>query len=191
MKENHYDAKSNFLWIDSIVGGSIPANFMPAIEKGFAERIERRRLGGYPVQDVCVEVHFGKVPRRRLSAKRRSKPPPAGVSQRSSRKPARSLLEPVVKMKITVPESHVGDVYSDMSSRGGRVSAAIPPAADSRRFTARCPLREVTTYARTLSSMTGGLGSYTMEFSHYDVMPANIQQDVIASANIKEEDEEA
>ena len=101
------------------------------------------------------------------------------------------MLEPIVKMNITIPESHVGDIYSDMSGRGGRVSGS--DAAGGGFVTVHCevPLRDVITYSRSLSSMTGGLGSYTMEFSHYDVMPTNVQHDVIAKAAHKEEEEEA
>jgi elongation factor G len=100
------------------------------------------------------------------------------------------LLEPVVKMDITVPEANMGDVYSDMSSRGGRVQGS--DAAGGGLQTVRCevPLREVTTYARSLSSMTGGQGSYTMEFSHYDVMPSNVQHEIMAKAKVEEEEEE-
>jgi elongation factor G len=100
------------------------------------------------------------------------------------------LLEPVVKMEITVPDSNVGDVYSDMSSRGGRVLGSDSAGGNLQTIRAEVPLREVNTYARTLSSMTGGQGSYTMEFSHYDVMPANVQHDIMAKAKLEEEEEE-
>jgi elongation factor G len=101
-----------------------------------------------------------------------------------------SLLEPVVKLDITVPESNVGDVYSDMSSRGGRVSGSDPAGGNFTTIHCEVPLREVTTYSRTLSSMTGGMGSFAMEFSHYEVMPANVQHDVIAKSNLKDDEEE-
>ena len=100
-----------------------------------------------------------------------------------------SLLEPVVHMDITVPEANVGDVYSDMSSRGGRVSGSDAAGGSFTTVHVEVPLREVTTYSRSLSSMTGGLGSYTMEFSHYDVMPSNIQQDIMAKSKVEDEEE--
>jgi elongation factor G len=102
-----------------------------------------------------------------------------------------SLLEPIVKMNITVPESNVGDIYSDMSGRGGRVSGSDPAGGGFTTVHCEVPLRDVITYARSLSSMTGGMGSYTMEFSHYDVMPSNVQHEIIAKASLKEEEEEA
>src|SRR5438094_77865 len=101
-----------------------------------------------------------------------------------------ALLEPVVKMEITVPEANVGDVYSDMSSRGGRVQGSDAAGGGYQTVFAEVPLREVTTYARTLSSMTGGQGSFSMEFAHYDVMPGNVQQEIISKAQLHEEEEE-
>ena len=189
MKEYHYSPENNFLWVDSVVGGVIPGNFMPAIEKGFKERMTRGVIAGYQVQDVCVEVHFGKhhpVDSSEAAFKTAGSMAFRDVFQKA--KP--SLLEPVVKMEITVPEAHVGDVYSDMSSRGGRVQGSDSAGGSMQTVYCEVPLREVTTYARTLSSMTGGQGSYTMEFCHYDVMPPNIQQEVIAKAKMEEEEED-
>lgn len=189
MKDYHYDPEHNFLWIDSIVGGVIPGNFLPAIEKGFKERLTGGVIAGYMVQDLCVEVFFGKHH-------------PVDSSEQAFRTAGRMvfkkvfeqarpcLLEPIVKLAITVPDANVGDVYSDMSSRGGRVQGTDSAGGNLRTVLAEAPLREVSTYARTLSSMTGGQGSYTMEFSHYDVMPANVQQEIIARSKIKEEEDD-
>ncbi len=190
MRETHYDEKSNFLWIDSVVGGTIPGNFMPAIAKGFAERIEGGVIAGYPVQDLCVEVHFGKY-HDVDSSEAAFKTAARHAFKQVFEKARPSLLEPVVKMNITIPESHVGDIYSDMSGRGGRVSGSDVIGGGFTTVHAEVPLRDVVTYARSLSSMTGGLGSYTMDFSHYDVMPGNIQQEVISKAAHKDEEEEA
>ena len=189
IKEYHYDEKSNFLWVDSVVGGVIPGNFMPAIGKGFAERIANGVIAGYPVQDVCVEVHFGKhhpVDSSEAAFKMAAKQAFKKVFE--SAKP--SLLEPIVKLDITVPEANVGDVYSDMSSKGGRVSGSDPAGGAFTTVHVEVPLREVTTYSRTLSSMTGGMGSFTMEFSHYDIMPGNVQQEVIAKASVADDEDE-
>jgi elongation factor G len=189
MKEFHYDEKHNFLWVNSVVGGTIPTNFLPAVEKGFHERLERGVIAGYLVQDVAVEVHYGKyhdVDSSEAAFKKAGSMAFRNVFQEA--RPA--LLEPVVKMEITVPEANVGDVYSDMSGRGGRVQGADSAGGGYQSVRCEVPLREVTTYARTLSSMTGGQGSFTMEFSHYDVMPGNVQQEVISKAQVHEEEEE-
>jgi elongation factor G len=189
LKEYHYDEVNNFLWIDSIVGGVIPGNFMPAIEKGFRDRLNRGVIAGYQVQDVGVEVFFGKhhpVDSSEAAFKTAASMVFRNVFQQA--KP--TLLEPVVKLDITIPEANVGDVYSDMSSRGGRVLGSDSAGGGLQTVYCEVPLRSVTTYARTLSSMTGGQGSYAMDFSHYDVMPPNVMQDIIAKAKLQEEEED-
>lgn len=188
LKEIHYDETHNFLWIDSIVGGVIPGNFMPAVEKGFKERMAKGVIAGYQVQDVCVEVHFGK--HHPVDSSETAFKTAGSMAFRNvflEAKPC--LLEPVVKLDVTVPEDYVGDVYSDMSGRGGRVLGSDSAGGNLQTVHAEVPLRSVTTYARTLSSMTGGQGSYSMEFSHYDVMPPNVQQEIIAKAKLEEEEE--
>ena len=188
-KETHYDETNNFLWVDSIVGGTIPHNFMPAVAKGFHERMTRGVIAGYQVQDVCVDVHFGKyhdVDSSEAAFKTAASMAFRDVFQQA--KPA--LLEPVVKIDITVPEENVGDVYSNMSAHGGRVLGSDAGAGAFQTIHCEAPLREVTTYSRTLSSMTGGQGSYSMEFSHYEVMPPNVQQDIMAKADMSEEEDD-
>jgi elongation factor G len=189
MKEYHYDEAHNFLWVNSVVGGVIPGNFLPAIEKGFKERLEGGVIAGYTVENLAIEVHFGKY--HEVDSSETAFRTAARMAFKQVFEKARPcLLEPVVKMEITVPESKVGDVYSDMSSRGGRLQGSDTAGGNLQTVKAEVPLREVTTYARTLSSMTGGQGSYTMEFSHYDVMPANIQQEIMAKSKLHEEEEE-
>ena len=100
------------------------------------------------------------------------------------------LLEPIVKIEITVPSSKVGDINSDMSGRRGRVHGINSAGGDLQTVVAEVPLAEVTTYARSLSSITGGQGSYSLELSHYDVVPGNVQQEIISKAQMKEEEEE-
>jgi len=188
-KEFHYDEHHNFVWVNSVVGGTIPSNFLPAVEKGFKERMEKGVIAGHMVQDVADEVHFGKyhdVDSSEAALKIAGSMVFRNVFQQA--RPA--LLEPVVKMEITVPESNVGDVYSDMSSRGGRVQGSDAAGGGYQTVFAEVPLREVTTYARTLSSMTGGQGSFSMEFAHFDVMPGNVQAEVISKATLHEEEEE-
>jgi elongation factor G len=190
MKEFHYDPAHHFLWVDSVVGGSIPSNFMPAIEKGFKERLENGVIAGYQVQDVCVEVYFGKY-HDVDSSEAAFKTAARQVFRQVFEMAKPSLLEPIVKLEITVPDSTVGDIYSDMSGRGGRVHGTESAAGSFQTVLCEVPLREVSTYSRALSSMTGGLGSYTMEFSHYEAMPSNVQQEVVSKSGkgAHEEDE--
>lgn len=189
MRTFHFDPKYNFLWVDSIVGGTIPNNFLPAVEKGFKERLERGVVAGYQIQDVGVEVHFGKyhdVDSSEAAFKTAGSMAFRNVFQEA--KP--SLLEPIVNLHITVPSNKLGDINSDLSSRRARPLGLESAGGDLQTVTAQAPLAEVTTYARSLSSMTGGQGSYTMEFSHYDVVPGNVQREIVDKAVLHPEEEE-
>lgn len=189
MKAFHYDAENNFLWINSVVGGVIPSNFMPAIEKGFKERIEQGVIAGYKVKNVCVEVFFGKY--HDVDSSEQAFKTAARMAFRNVFQQAKpSLLEPIVRMEITVPGEKLGDISSDMSGRRGRVLGMNSAGGDLQTLIAEVPLAEVTTYARALSSITGGQGSYTMDFSHYDLVPGNIQKEIVDRTHLKEEEED-
>lgn len=188
LKAKHFHPEHQFLWLDSVVGGTIPGNFMPAIEKGFLERIRQGVLAGFPVQNVCVEVHFGKdhpVDSNETAFRIAGSRAFAEVFKQA--RP--SLLEPIVTLHITVPADFVGDVSSDLSGRRGQMLGMHSAGGGMTTVEAKCPLSEVMTYARTLSSMTGGQGSYTMEFSNYDVVPPNVQQAIVAKAKKTVEEE--
>ena len=188
LKSKHFHEQSNFLWVDSVVGGSIPGNFLPAIEKGFLERTKAGVVAGYPVQNVCVEVHFGKdhpVDSNETAFKIAA----SKVFAQVFKEARPSLLEPIVNMHITVPADNVGDVSSDLSGRRGQMSGMESAGGGMTTVEAKVPLAEAATYARTLSSMTGGQGSYSMEFSHYDVVPGNVQQEIVSKAKLADEEE--
>ena len=189
LRDYHYDPDFNFVWVDSVVGGTIPNNFMPAIEKGFKERLERGVLAGYQIQNVCAEVHFGKhhpVDSSEAAFKIAGSHAFRDVFQHA--KPA--ILEPIVKLEVTVPGESVGDINSDMSSRRGRVIGMDNAGGGMQTVEVEVPLSEVSTYARTLSSLTGGQGSYTMKFSHYEPVPGNVQKEIIDNAGVREDDDE-
>jgi len=187
-KHHHYHEKNNFLWVDSVVGGSIPGNFMPAIEKGFLERLSQGVVAGCPIQNVCVEVHFGKdhpVDSNETAFKMAA----SKVFAQVFKEARPGLLEPMVDMHITVPAESVGDVSSDLSGRRGQMVGMEQAGGSMTTVEAKAPLAEVSTYARKLSSMTGGQGSYTMELAHYEVVPGNVQQEIIAGAKPQEEED--
>jgi elongation factor G len=189
LKEFHYDEDNNFLWVNSVVGGTIPSNFLPAVEKGFKDRMERGVIAGYKVHNVCVEVHFGKY--HDVDSSEQAFKTAGSMAFRNVFQQARpSLLEPIVKIEITLPSSKVGDITSDMSGRRGRVLRMDSAGGDLQTVIAEVPLAEVMTYARALSSITGGQGSYTLEYSHHDIVPGNVLQEIIAKAQMKEEEEE-
>jgi len=189
LKDTHYDEDNNFLWIDSVVGGTIPGNFMPAVEKGFRDRLERGVIAGFKVQNICIEVHFGK--HHPVDSSEQAFKTAASMAFRNVFQQAKpALLEPIVKIEVTAPMSNIGDINSDMSGRRGRVLSMDSAGGDLQTVVAEVPLAEVTTYARSLSSITGGRGSYSLEYSHYDIVPGNVQQEIIAKAQLKEEEEE-
>ena len=189
MKEYHYDEENNFVWVNSVVGGTIPSNFLPAIEKGFKERMERGVIAGFKVQNVGVEVHFGKY--HDVDSSEQAFKTAGSMAFRNVFQQAKpGLLEPIVKIEITVPGSKVGDITSDMSGRRGRVLRMDSAGGDLQTVVAEVPLAEVMTYARALYSITGGQGSYSLEYSHHDIVPGNVQQEIIAKAQMKEEEEE-
>jgi elongation factor G len=188
LKNVHYHEGSNFLWVDAVVGGAIPGNFMPAIEKGFLERINQGVISGCRVQNLCIEVHYGKdhpVDSNETAFKTAANRAFSEVFQKA--RPA--LLEPMVHMHITVPADHVGDVSSDMSGRRGQMVGMETAGGGMTTVETKAPLAEVSTYARTLSSMTGGQGSYAMEFAGYEPVPSNVQQEIIARAKVKKDED--
>ena len=146
-------------------------------------------IAGYQVQNVCVEVHFGK--HHPVDSSEQAFKTAASMAFRNVFQQAKpALLEPIVKIEVTVPGDNVGDISSDMSGRRGRVLGMDSAGGDLQTVTAEVPLAEVTTYAQSLNSITGGHGSYTIEFSHYDIVPGNVQQQIIQqAAKLKEEED--
>jgi elongation factor G len=188
MREYHHDPEHNFLWVDSIVGGTIPNNFLPAVEKGFRDRLGRGVIAGYKVQNVGVEVHFGK--HHPVDSSEAAFKTAGTMAFRNVFREAKpGLLEPIVTLHVTAPSDKLGDINSDLSGRRGRVLGMDSAGGDLQTVSAEVPLAEVTTYARSLSSMTGGQGSYTMEFSRYDVVPGHAQKEIIEKAVLHEEEE--
>lgn len=189
MREYHYHPERNYVFVDRISGGSVPNQFIPAVEKGVLERIEKGVLAGYQVQDVCVELYFGKDhPVDSNENAFRTAGSMCFKQEFALAKPV--LLEPIVRLEITVPGDKFGDITSDLNGRRGRVEGMDSAPGGYQTIIAKAPLSEVTTYARSLSSVTGGRGSFTMEFSHYEVLPANEQAKVVAAAGKMKEDEE-
>lgn len=189
MRNYHYDPKLNFAFVDRVSGGSVPNNFIPAVEKGIKERMEKGVIAGYQVQDCSCELFYGKdhpVDSNETAFKMAASMCFRDVFQEA--KP--TLLEPIVSMEITVPADKLGDITSDLNTRRGRMDGMDGTPGGLQIIHAKAPLAEVMTYARTLSSMTGGQGSFTMELSHYEMVPANEQSKIVASAQKGKEEVE-
>ncbi|MBP3956604.1 elongation factor G [Gemmata sp. G18] len=189
LRSVHYDPAFNFAFIDHIVGGTIPNNFLPAIEKGCKEMLERGVLAGYRIQDCAVEVHFGKY--HDVDSSEAAFKTAARHAFKKAFMTARpSLLEPIVKLEITVPSKYTGAVLGDLPTKRAHVENQDSLPGDMTVIYARAPLAEVAKYAAQLGGMTQGQGSYAMELSHYDMVPANVQQQIVSKAQLKDAEED-
>jgi elongation factor G len=189
MRSCHYDPAMNFAFIDHIVGGTIPNNFIPAVEKGVKEMMERGALAGYRMQDLAVEVHFGKY--HDVDSSEAAFKTAARLAFKKAFLNARPvLLEPIVKLEITVPSRYTGAVLGDLPTKRAQVENQDSLPGDQTVIFARAPLAEVARYAAQLGGMTQGQGSYAMELSHYEMVPANVQQQIVASAKLKADEDE-
>ena len=189
MRHFHYDPQLNYAFVDRVTGGSVPNNFIPAVEKGIKERMEQGVIAGYQVQDVSCELFFGKD--HPVDSNETAFRTAAKMCFRNVFREARPvLLEPIVTAEITVPADKLGDITSDLNGRRGHVEGMDNAPGGFQVIRAKAPLSEMMTYARSLSSMTGGQGSFTLEFSHYDTVPPNEQQKIVAAAQKHHEEEE-
>lgn len=180
-----HDPQINFLWVDSIVGGSIPTQYLPAIEKGVREKLQSGVLAGCPIYDVGVEVFYGKY-HPVDSSEAAFKFAGAMAFRDVYLQASPTLLEPIVSLHVTVPENHVGELYSDLSGRGGHVHGSDATGTGQLTVHAEAPLRSVLHFGRTLIQMTGGQGSFTMEASHYELVPTPLQQTLMQKSKSKE-----
>ncbi len=188
MRRFEYDPELNYAFVDRITGGTVPNNFIPAIEKGVRERMEQGVLAGYQVQDVTCELFFGKD--HPVDSNETAFKTAASMCFRNIfREASPTLLEPIVQVEITVPGEKLGDVTSDLNTRRGRMEGMDGAPGGFQVVSAKIPLAEILTYSRSLSSMTGGQGSFTYEFSHYEMVPPNEQAKVIAAAEKREEED--
>ncbi len=163
---------SGFVFEDQTVGGSIPNNFIPAVEKGVREQMEKGVIAGYPVVDVKVEPYDGKS-HPVDSSEAAFKIAGARAFRDAFQKAKHALLEPVMDMEIEVPAGHLGDVTGDLNGRRGRI-LGMDQHGDNQVIKAQAPLSEIQTYSTDLRSMTSGEGSFTMTFNRLDVVPAAV-----------------
>ena len=185
----HYDPTHNFAFLDHIVGGTIPNQFIPAVEKGCKEVLEGGALAGYRVQDVAVEVYFGKD--HPVDSSEAAFKTAGRMAFRKSINSARPvLLEPIVDLEVTLPSKYTGAILGDLNTKRARIENQDSLPGDLAVIRAKAPLAEVMRYAAVLGSITQGQGSYTMEFSHYDQVPGNVQQQIVSKAKVHEEEED-
>jgi len=177
------EQNSGFTFKSTVVGGSVPKEFMPAIEKGFASMMSTGTLAGFPVLDVEVEVFdggFHAVDSSAIAFEIAAK----GAFRQSIPKAGAQLLEPIMKVDVFTPEDHVGDVIGDLNRRRGMISGQ-EAGVTGVRIKADVPLSEMFGYISSLRTMTSGRGQFSMEFSHYSPCPSNVAETVIAKEKEK------
>ena len=174
---------TGFVFTSSVVGGNVPKEFFPAIQKGFAGMMNEGPLAGYPVLDVEVELTDGgyhAVDSSAIAFEIAAK----GAFRQSMPKAGPQLIEPIMKVDVYTPEDHVGDVIGDLNRRRGMIRDQ-EPGATGVRVKADVPLSEMFGYIGHLRTMTSGRGQFSMEFSHYMPCPKNIADEVIAAAKAR------
>ncbi len=179
-----------YKFVDKIFGGAIDQPFRVSVDKGIRGQMEEGVIAGCPVVDVTVELIDGKthpVDSKDIAFQIAGR----GAFKEGFMKAKPALLEPIVELEVTVPSDKVGDIQGDIASRRGRPQGqdALPGGLDVIK--ALVPLAELSDYNSRLSSMTGGQGSYSIEFSHYEAVPPNVQQQVIAAYEKAEEERRA
>jgi elongation factor G len=181
----------DFEFVNSLVGMSIPRNFVPAIEKGIVEAKNFGVLAGYPVVDFRVELYDGshhEVDSSDMAFKMAS-----SMAFKMAMKAAKpTILEPVMKVEVVIPEEFMGEINGNLSGRRGRIQG-METKGKSHVVKAAVPMSEMLDFEPTLTSITGGRGSFFMEFSHYEEVPGHLQKKIIGEAvkegRVKEEEE--
>jgi elongation factor G len=169
---------ADFEFVDEIFGGSIPRQYIPAVEKGIQDARRRGFLAGYPVVDFRVRLIDGQY-HDVDSSEMAFKIAGSLAFQQGMEQARPTLLEPIMKVDISAQTEYVGDLMGDLNSRRGRMEG-VEAEEDVQTLHARVPLAEMLTYGSTLRSITQGRGSFHMEFSHYEEVPRNLQEKIIA-----------
>jgi elongation factor G len=172
-------------FVDKIFGGSIPRNFIPSVEKGVRARLERGVIAGFQVVDVRVTLYDGSF--HSVDSSDIAFQIAGQIAAEKAVQEARpTLLEPIMNVEVTAPSGIAGDVIGDLNSRRGKI-AGMDAGGDVTTVRAQVPMAEMLNYEPHLRSMSGGRGSYSMEFSHYEELPAMMAEKVVAEAKKEKE----
>jgi elongation factor G len=173
------EAGAGFEWINSIKGGVVPTEYIPAVRKGVEEAMSNGVIAGYPVVDIKVEIYDGSY--HEVDSNEMAFSIAGSMAlQEGVRKASPTLLEPVMKVVVVTPESFMGDVIGDLNSKRGRIESMEDLSSGIKEITAFVPLGEMFGYTTNLRSMTQGRASSSMELDHYADVPPNVAQAIIA-----------
>lgn len=187
LKVEPLERDAGFEFENRVVGGSIPVQFIPAVEKGVRQVLESGALSGHPLQDVRVIVYDGKhhpVDSKEVAFAMAGKK--AFLDAVSKARPV--VMEPIVNLSINTPEASIGDVTSDLSGRRGWVTGTEPAPGGRAQIVAQAPLSELSDYASRLKSLTAGEGAYSLEFSHYAPVSPDTQKELVEAFRPQEEE---
>ncbi len=171
---------AGYQFIDSVVGGVVPKQYIPHVDKGAMEALERGVISGHPVVDVTVELFFGSY-HAVDSSEMAFKLAASKAIQKGVRDAKPCLLEPMMEIAVTVPEEYMGDINGDLNSRRGRILGMDAVGGGRQVIRALVPEAEILRYSTDLRSMTQGRGSYELKLSHYDEVPDHVAKDIIAA----------
>ncbi|MCM8792097.1 MAG: elongation factor G [Candidatus Omnitrophica bacterium] len=178
-----------FVFIDKIFGGAIPRNFIPSVEKGVRQAMEEGVLAGYPIVDIQVVLYDGSY-HEVDSSDIAFQIAGAMALRKAAQEAAPVLLEPIMDVEVVIPDDYLGQISGDLNSRRGRIMG-MEPKGKLQVVKAQVPQAEMFTYANDLRSITGGRGSYTMRFSHYEEVPQKIASVIINQYQAQKKEEEA
>jgi elongation factor G len=169
----------NFEFINKIVGGVIPRQYIPAIEKGILETMKGGIMAGYPMVDIQTTVYDGSY--HSVDSSEMAFKIAGSMALKKAVQVANAvLLEPIMKMNVITPDEFLGGVIGDLNSKRGKVQGVEPQSGNNQSITALVPMAEMLTYANQLNSITSGRAMYSMEFSHYEEVPSHLAQKIIA-----------
>jgi elongation factor G len=171
--------EDHFEFINNIKGGVIPQEYIGPVEKGIREAMNRGVLAGYPMVDVSVDLYDGSY-HEVDSSEIAFKIAASQAFQEAAQKAKPAILEPIMKVEVVIPEQFMGDITGNLSGKRGAIES-MEDRGMNKVVNAKVPLSEMFGYTTTLRSMTEGRGSMTMEFDHYEVVPTNVANDIIAS----------
>jgi len=178
---------AGFEFADQVKGGTIPSQFIPAVEKGVREVLVSGAIAGYPVVDVKVIVYDGK--HHSVDSKDIAFATAGRKAFMAAIREARPIvLEPIVHVEITAPDSAMGDITGDLSAKRGLVSGTANGAIGTMIVRGQVPMSELSGYQSRLNAMTSGQGRYTIELSHYEAVPPSVQQQLIGQHQVKDDD---
>jgi len=170
---------TGFEFVDNIVGGVIPRQYIPAVEKGIIEALPDGLIAGYPVVDIRVTLYDGSY--HTVDSSEMAFKIAGSMALKNAAQNARAIiLEPIVRIEVITPDEYLGNVIGDLNSKRGKVQGVEPQAGGNQKIMAQVPMSEILTYANQLNSLTSGRGIYTMEASHYEEVPSHLAQKIIA-----------